>query len=171
MKYLTNCKYLEDRNADYAKAKTVIEKWEFSKKELGGCGNLCSEILFDPKTKEARFETKKDKDAPLGKSLKQISIYKAIPSALLMYRLACTFKGTFTSEGQEGYKVTWQFTIKHKATGKFLTFGEWKGGSLFWTDWFEPEDPIRKDLLEILTYLVSDTCAHPYDGLVAGSVA
>jgi len=169
--YLTNCEYGSKRNADYDMAKTITDKWEFAKEDFDGHGNLCSDVMFDPRTKKAKFKTKKEQNCSVDEMFKQVGFWRAIPAALLAYRLACTFEGAIKAYGQEGYKVTWDFPLKHKATGELIKFGEWKGGALFWTNGDEVKGAHKKDMLELLTYLVSDTCAHPYDGVVAGSVA
>lgn len=168
-KYLQSPPFTQERDADYKKQAKIQEKWEFyaCNIESGFCGNVASDIKFSPKTKRASKSSRKHFD------FDTISFYEAISSALLMYRLACTFQGVMRVNS-EGYKCVWDFNIRHKETGEIISFGEHKGGSSFWTPYYSfdkvPKE-LQKDLLELLTYLVSDTCAHPYDGLVAGSVA
>jgi hypothetical protein len=167
--YLTNCDYSHsERNADYKMANLAESLFEYSEGWDGGRGNLCSHIIFNSKTKKAKFVKEY---WPRKES--ETSFCQAIPSALLMYRLSCLFPGQIKTFGREAYKFVWQFNLKHRATGEMVCFGEWKGGALFWTNFDYSNCPplFKNDLEKLLTILVSDNCPHPYDGLVAGGVA
>lgn len=55
-----------------------------------------------------------------------------------------------------------------------IVFDDWKGGSHFHTNFYshtEMPKEVQKDICTLIDYLLSDGCAHPYDSLVAGSVA
>lgn len=174
--YLVNCDlYGGDRDADYELVRAAEAFEPISTEEAGGgCGNVCSDFQVSRKTMKGKFSEWPDIGQWKEHEKKWGRFYEAIPSALLMYRLACLFPGTITTEGQRGYKFVWQMALKHKATGEFVAFGEWKGGALFWTKWHKhTEMPLsyRGDLLALLDALLSRKCPHPYDGLVAGGVA
>lgn len=169
--YLTNCEYIKERIADYDTRDTLRKMFVAAKDaELSDCnGNLAAHITFNKKTKVAKF----NKDWASSDD-KYAAMYEAIPSALALYRL-CAFDAVeVQAHGPEGYKCVWSTALIHAQSGRIVFFGEHKGAFSFWTR--VPEVEIKdkafiKDLLSLLTYLVSDTCAHPYDGLVAGSVA
>lgn len=62
----------------------------------------------------------------------------------------------------------------YEKTGEIVIFGEHKAGSSFWTKFVNIKDVPKeflKDLKELIEYLVSDEVSHPYDGVVAGSIA
>ena len=99
-------------------------------------------------------------------------VHKAISSANLLYRLCCLFQGLSVDiEGQSKYKWVWAAYVKHKASGKVFGFSEWKGAVTYQMPTRELEDEWVDDWFELLDLLCSDHCPHPYDRLVAGSVA
>ena len=59
-------------------------------------------------------------------------------------------------------------------TGEALGFSEWKGSPLLR---ISPETvadapaEFKRDMLELLDILCDPECPHPYDGVVAGSIA
>lgn len=169
--YLVNCEYSREREADYDARDKVLSKFEGTNvgDPSGTNGNLASCVAVSKKTGKVKlgdtFSARSDLTAPL---------YQAIPSALMLYRLCSTFEGKVESYGSEGYKCVWAFAVKHKETGEIIYFGEHKGATSFWTKYYSAKDldsAFKKDLVELLNYLLSPNCAHPYDGLVAGSVA
>ena len=169
--YLIKPKYIVKREADYSLLKK-IKNFKFINKCADGNGNVCSELQVNIKSKKPKFVGYMSFNHPEYKNY--IGFYQAIPSCLLLYRLACLFEGQAKFGGQEGYKVTWEFSLKHKPTGEIITFGYWKGGALFWTQhssYTELDKSLQKDLLDLLSVLLNKNCPHPYDGLVAGSVA
>ena len=173
--YLTNCEMGLERNADYKRGREVMELFEaIPRVDDLGCGNVSGHLVVNIKTKRARFVPDYCDACGPYENPKAVGFWQAIPSALLMYRLACLFPGQIETEGHEGYKVTWTMTLRHKATGEILGFGEWKGGALFWTkygSYKELPTQFRSDLLKLINLLISDVSPHPYDGVVAGSVA
>lgn len=169
--YVTNCEYVQERTGDYKKMKLVQPKFRVTKKNVDGCGNLCGDLFVNRNTKKAKFKPGQRGNLSSLTDTTNVGFYEALPSALLMYRLACLFPGSIETMGQDGYKFVWQFRLEHVATKTKITFGEWKGGSLFWTEGTKVDKAFLKDVEELITLLVSDNCPHPYDGLVAGSVA
>lgn len=170
--YLTNCEYIMERQANYDKLTELRAKFVAVKDnyEMNGfSGNLAAHVSFNRKTKKAKFNkawsTSDDSNA---------AMYQAIPSALALYRLCCFDEVKVEAQGQNGYKCTWSVALVHAPSGKLVVFGEHKGAFSFWTAAHGEEMKDKafiKDLTDFLTYLVSDNFAHPYDGLVAGSVA
>ena len=95
-----------------------------------------------------------------------------ISSANLLYRLCCLFQNLPVDiTGPSGYKVVWTAYVKHKASGKVFGFSEWKGAALYRMPTRELEDEWVDGWIELLDLLCSDHCPHPYDGVVAGSIA
>lgn len=155
---------------DYNNQRKITSKWLpiSSKVPNELYGNICMDIKFNPKTLKAKIlKSRKLVDLP--------SFWECISSSLLMYRLACIFQDLdFELNGPNGYKVVWNTSLRHVETGEILSFGEWKGGVSIWSKFHgigEAPESYQKDLLELLTFLVSNKVVHPYDGVVAGSVA
>ena len=72
-------------------------------------------------------------------------------------------------------KAFGSITYCTKSNGRSISFSEWKGqqgfGYLIETDSKKVNSELKTDLIELMNYLISNECAHPYDNLVAGSVA
>lgn len=110
-------------------------------------------------------------DTKYGKE-QQNSFYHLVSAPMLLSRLiAAGF--TPTVYGQDGYKVTWEFVLKHKDTGHIVTFYDFKGGPSFGSDVYGDNVPesFKKDLLRILKALINPRFPHPYDGCVVGEIA
>lgn len=106
-------------------------------------------------------------DWPLGNESSVL-----ISSHLLMYRLCCLFKGHVDVSGPQGYKSVWEVYMRHKSTGQLISFTEHKGSPSFYSSIFPPTDSeFDGDWVDLLNLLLDRECPHPYDGLVAGSVA
>lgn len=166
--YTINCNYgHSERDADYATRDRVVLPWEPCdpfEGQHGLCGNVS--VVWDGDT--PRFQSLGEWDS------KATPMYQRIPSALLMYRIACTFTGTIPIMGREGYKSVWYFGLRHTPTGEILMLSEHKGGAGTWTRFRDNEElpeAFAADMLALTGYLCSANCAHPYDGTVAGSVA
>jgi hypothetical protein len=178
--YLVNCSIgiprSEERDADYARIKKVSSAWK-PIKNADACGNFTIGMLYDASKREfVKVATSKDGNTDYKKidALEAggcIPVYRVMPSALWLYRLLCLFPCKVKSEGPEAYKLVWSVSLQHKATGLSFTFYEWKGG--FTCGHLNETEPkaFIKDVMELLNLLASDQCLHPYDGVVAGSVA
>lgn len=165
--YIIQPLYIQDRNDSsiYADTAAITAKWVPSD-NMGGNGNI--RPTFNISTGKFTFdEHEYGEEGYCG-------MYTAMSSAMLLYRLLCLYQAKVTSEGPDGYKCIWWITLKHKATNETITFGEWKGAAGIWTRHInikELSEAYKNDLLELLNLLYSKICPHPYDGLVAGSVA
>jgi hypothetical protein len=147
----------------YDRAAKAASPWEVATapKDLVTCGNV--RPVFNKTTHKFEFQEGYD------------NMYEAISSALMLYRLLCLFGGKVTVVPKKHqYKCIWWFTLKHKETGEYLQFGEWKGAAGIWTR-FHSRDELpgsyKADILTLLNELISKNTPHPYDGTVAGSVA
>lgn len=93
-----------------------------------------------------------------------------ITSQLLLYRLLATFDNLNPGEN-DGFKSCWQvclqMTVESSNEG-ILRLADSKGAV---TIHFEGTDRASKDAVDLLNYLVSTECVHPYDRLVAGQIA
>jgi hypothetical protein len=173
--YITTCEYALERDADYKEhaevQKLFIACGDPNFEWNGFSGNLAMHFKMNRKTK--KFKVTKDWSCS---DETHASLYQAIPSALVLYRL-CAFDENVKVQalGQEGYKCVWQIAFIHVASRRLVVFGEHKGAFSFWTDGhgaeLKEDKQLVKDLTRFLNYLCSDKYAHPYDGLVAGSVA
>lgn len=170
----------EDRDADYQAIQEITSKWK-PIKDSEGEGSFASQLIYDPKDRKFSLvpETRDGKrDWKRHDALEAsgcVPAYQVMPSALWLYRLLCLFKAKVYSPGPEAYKLVWSVSLEHKASGQTFMFYEWKGG---FTCGFMNRIPDKKkfkafeaDILELLNLLASDKCLHPYDGVVAGSVA
>jgi hypothetical protein len=170
--YLTNCVYVQKRDGDEDQREELRKKFVAAQDiemQNGICGNVAAHVKISVKTKKATFS--KDWVSNNGTS---VSLYQALPSALALYRLCCFDGIKVEAFGPDGYKCVWSTALVHADTGRRIWFGEHKGGFSFWMPEHSASDlpeGLKQDLLDFLTYLVGDTCAHPYDGTVAGSVA
>lgn len=101
------------------------------------------------------------------------SFYESVSAPYLLARLVAA---GFVPEvvGIDGYKTTFDFMLKHNATGRVLTLYDYKGGSSFGTE-FTSLDDVPKDFLKdvkaVIKALSNDRFPHPYDGCVIGEIA
>jgi hypothetical protein len=164
--FICNPNYTDERLGDYDLMKEVREKWETTEPLNGGCGNIGSYFYLG---KNGRFYFAEDYD------FNAIGIYRAISEAHLLLRLLCCFgKAPQVHPIDDQYKCVWSITVKHKETGETLQFGSWKGavGICHTTSSHKKlPNPFLNDICDLVTYLCSPQCAHPYDNLTAGGVA
>lgn len=159
--------YTCERTGDYKLRDAISSKWEYTALRLEGNGNCNSQFSFDIKNNTFLFQDKSSYDLSSF-----IPMYRIMSPALLLYRLICTFFNAPIC--YDGYKTVWEYNLTHKQTGKNVSFSEWKGAIGFWVaDYTHTElsKEFKADLIELMNYIVSDKCAHPYDELVSGSVA
>lgn len=167
-KFAVNPNYTADRTGNYERRDKIKETWEFTAKgENGTSGNVNGQLYFDT-TNQAFILS----DEGLYNDDNFIPMYRLMSPALLLYRLIATFFGTPVCE--DNYKSIWEYNIVNKRTGKKLTFSEHKGAIGIWLpeySYTQLHFQFKADLIELMAYLTSNECAHPYDNLVAGSVA
>lgn len=165
--FCVNPDYVADRTGNYARRDKIAAKWKNLDSFVDGNGNCHSQFYFDTKEQTFVFNTEyKHNDD------RYIAPYRVISPALLLYRLIATFFASPKCE--DGYKMIWHYNLTHKETGKQVSFSEWKGAIGFWVSDYahtELNPKFKADLIELMNYLISNECAHPYDNLVAGSVA
>ena len=164
----TSRERIEDEDPAYQARDKIASKWE-PVTANGFSGNFAGTLKVATDGKIS-YKTPKDYKSF---DMESPGIYDVMPSAMWLYRLACTFKPIVEFHGPDGYKLVWAASFEHKATGYVLHFYEWKGG---FTLGATGEDTttnakFKKDVLELLNYLASDTCPHPYDGTIAGFIA
>lgn len=166
--FAVNPPYVADRTGNYERRDKIKEKWEnFTGKSVDGSGNVNSQFFFDVSKQEFIFSK-----ASLYLDDNFIPMYRLMSPALLLYRLIATFFAAPVC--YDNYKMIWEYNIGHKATGKPIQFSEWKGAIGFWVPEYDNEKldtQFKNDLIELMTYIISNECVHPYDNLVAGSVA
>ena len=168
---------MSNRNADYDWRDRVISKWSVNKDQTPfGMGNLASH--FGWVGGESRWITDEELRTISFSNIK--NMYSMIPSERLLYRIACTFEADVSFFGPGGYKSVWWVSLLHKPTCARLGLSEHKGAASFWTSFYSlngvdgkhtPPAEFLADTKDLIDYFVSDVCAHPYDGLVAGHVA
>jgi len=178
--YLVNCDLYIDRTANYERRKKMEAAFEPDAAQEfpnHSCGNVAHELQIDRKDLTCKFQKMGTGDLKDWAKQREVvaTLYEAIPSALLLYRLLCTFGPVkLDCEGNDGYKMVWHYVLNHKKTNTKFAFSEWKGASGFHTTFHTHEEmpeEFRNDLLSLIEYLLSNECGHPYDGLTAGSVA
>ena len=169
--YVTNCQYIQDRNGDYQTLEMLQQKFKPSNEGLrnGFNGNIAAHFKVNRKTKKVSMA-----DQWTCSDDKFASLHQAIPSALALYRLCAFGENTIRAFGQDGYKCVWQYAVEHIESKTLIVFGEHKGAFSFWLQKSSKDElskELIRDLEQFITYICSDKFAHPYDGLVAGSVA
>lgn len=167
-KYLIAPAYAAERKGNYDLRDKTSSKWQ--QIEIGTmnlfCGNICAQTYFD--TKESKFKFGEYE----YKNKNHYLVSQTIPSSLALYRLICTFFAAPIVE--DNYKTVWAYPLQHKTSGEIVLFSEFKGAFNFQmkqTSIDKLPYILGSDLLELLNYLASEQCAHPYDELTAGSVA
>src|SRR5690606_1098813 len=127
----------------------------------GTYGNIQMDFEdYDYKT--GKYKTKYGKNKPF---------YYLVSAPMLLARLiAAGF--TPRVSGQDGYKVTYTFTLRHIPTGCILTFYDYKGASSFGAckKGHENKD-FQADALRVIKALINPKFPHPYDGCVVGEIA
>ncbi len=180
--YLVNPGYAEnERIANYTESERLNKIWRPMKKlEVkrtgGNSGNLSINMVIDRQTLTCRLLTKEDdRMDQFKKNGSFVGMAEAIGSHTLLYRLICMFPNPYmVIYGSRGYKVPYEFFLKHIPTDEFVVFREWKGASGFGSpfyDWNDVPEDYKNDLFALINLLLSNTSPHPYDGLVAGEVA
>ena len=165
--FAVNPDYTAERTGNYEVRDKIAAKWANYHTRVDGCGNVHHEFYFDTEKQTFIFSGN-----GLHGDYRYLSTYQIISPALLLYRLIATFFGSPKCE--DGHKSIWEYNLIHKATNKSISFSEWKGAAGFWlpeTSYKKVDAEFRADLIELMNYLISNECAHPYDNLVAGSVA
>jgi hypothetical protein len=176
--YQVKADYMAERLGDkaYKTRDSIAAKWtpmaQDENDDVGFCSNYSSTFYYSRDVKQF---------VPSAEGLSAycnpdyVGLYGVISSADMLYRLACTFKPVVQFLGPEGYKLVWSAAFRHKSGAEIL-FYEWKGGCTFGARGkngarVPASKAFQKDVLQLLNYLCSDGCVHPYDGCVAGSVA
>lgn len=156
-------KTVSDRTGNYIIRDYIKSKWDVSNNGRSStCGNIQDYFVLS----ENGIVINKVPD------WNSIKFGTCISSPMLLYRCVCTFPDAIVIA--DNYKYTWTCNIIHKTTKCVLILSEWKGTPNIVTTFYKIEDaPIDfvTDLLELINYLLSDQCAHPYDNTVAGTQA
>lgn len=112
------------------------------------------------------------KESSKNKKKRYNSFSHCISPHMLLYRCCCTFPDNILINDE--YKQIWTCWLKNKETSDVILISEWKGTpylGLNYTKINELHKDFLNDILELLNYLLSDQCVHPYDNLVAGTIA
>ncbi|DBB11266.1 hypothetical protein WJX82_007005 [Trebouxia sp. C0006] len=171
---------VQDRVGDdmYERFSRVTSAWEpatsqdVRSHEMSSLSNMQigkTQLVFCRTSGQASYQS----DPQQYSNYRNLLAYQSvISSPLLLYRLCCLFEAQVHVEGPGGYKVVWSIYLKHKASGIFVGFSEWKGSALYRASKFPPTGTaFDEDWLALLNLLLDPCCPHPYDGTVAGSVA
>lgn len=172
MSYVVNCDYNAKRldEKSYKKRDSIsvlftpIDFDESNPIALALNGNIEIFLNYDAEQRKWNFNRKGSH-----------AFYQVIPSALLLYRLICTFgSNKIYVDGSPASKCIWEYYLKHNETACIVKMHEHKGGASISTNFLDADNmpsSFSKDLLKLLNYISSDDCVHPYGGVVAGSVA
>lgn len=171
-RYIVAQPYVANRlkNSDWQDS--IVEKWTFFPKAPHLHNNLVMySLYFNSRKKVFELTEKKDFITRLESS----SIGSVISSSLAVYRLMCIFGYPPVMPPREDqYKSLWEYPLKHRKTGKYLTLLDYKAGftvNTMYSEYSEMPLEFAMDMLELLSLLVSKQVAHPYDGTLAGTVA
>ena len=129
----------------------------------GTYGNIQSDFFeYDLKTR--KYKSK------LGVKY-QDSFSNLVSAPMLLARLISAGCSPIV-EGQQGYKTTFIFTLKHKETGAVVTFYDWKGAPSFGAcELGHRNKEFKKSLKKLLKALIDPKFPHPYDSCVVGEIA
>jgi hypothetical protein len=173
--YIVQPQLYHKRAKDNNQQTEILKKWIPLNGEQNMGGNINFHLRFDRDEKAFVFI---DRDKMYDQSIKyphdKYELFcNTISSALVLYRCVCL---GFTPQimTSDGYKTIWSVPIEHIASKHCLVFQDFKAGVDINTRAHKPEqmpDDFRADVLEILTFIVSDNVTHPYDLTIAGSVA
>ncbi|DBA78299.1 TPA: hypothetical protein ACH3X2_008246 [Trebouxia sp. C0005] len=162
----------------YKRVSTVTSAWEPATRQDVCCRDMScitnmrsgqTQLVFCSTTGQVSYQSGRQQYSDYSNILAYESV---ISSPLLLYRLCCLFEAQVNVDGPEGYKVVWSIYLKHKASGVFVGFSEWKGSALYRASNFPPTGTtFDEDWLPLLNLLLDPCCPHPYDGTVSGSVA
>jgi hypothetical protein len=165
--YLVNCQLYQERQGDYNLRKEINNLFQPTPNQAfpsGFNGNVHSQFRIN-QLGECSFD----------RNNHPLFLYESIPAALLLYRTICTFPPiTLHVNGNDGYKVPWHYSLLHLPSNEIVVLDEWKGAAGFHTRFFQYQDmpqSLQNDLIKLFNYLLSNKCAHPYDGCTAGMVA
>lgn len=156
----------------------VSKKWKVDKQSKvysGHSSAIKEEMYLDLKENKVKFYTRKELGPlfDIFNNKEIIRLSRLIPSHLLLYRLCNTFN---RPPGIARYMDVslWNYNLIHKETGETVTFSEFKGAMEFYVKGCTHEDMIpwfKMDLVELVSYLLSDQCAYGYDECTSGQVA
>jgi hypothetical protein len=148
----------------------AMEAFEPASPDLieGTCGNVQSE--FDP-SYDADESGKYAYRGGIFSDAKPF--YEIVSAPYVLAKLAASYPGLqISTEGQEGYKVTWTVVLKHKESGHVITFYDWKGAASYGSDLRSKLPPGFKEAVKALLLALADPqFPHPYDGCVIGEIA
>ena len=170
-RYLVAQPYVADRLTDETLQENIVSKWLYAPRAPHLHSNLSMYCLYFS-TRKRRFELG-DRMSLFSRDVH--STGSVISSSLAVYRLMCIFKRPPRMDvPNEIYKTLWEYPLKHKETGHYLTLLDSKAGFNIQTKFSDLEDlppEFASDLLSLLNFLISKEVAHPYDGTLAGTVA
>ncbi len=179
--YLVQPEYMLGRDADYKAQEYLNSVFETISEipDSGTNGNIGNDIHVNRRTKKATLikapNLFENEVAYKKFEIKFCRLYRAISSALALYRLICIFPNPKFTElsGSDGYKMPWEIMLRHKETGEYIGFGEWKGSfNVRGTkNANEYNEKTLTDFVKLVGLILSNKSPHPYDGNVAGSVA
>lgn len=153
----------EKRKANYSLLK-IFKKFEQVSDYLsdGTCGNIQWKINGDFDLESMVYK---------GGLFNGKAFYEVVSSPMLLARLVSAGL-TPKVFGQEGYKVTWSFVLKHKSTGRIVTFYDYKGAASVGSCMSGlEEEKFLKDVFTLCKALSNVRFPHPYDGCVVGEIA
>lgn len=97
--------------------------------------------------------------------------YDEVSAPMLLARLVSA-GFTPSVQGQNGYKTTYNFTMRHKRSGCIVTFYDYKGASSFGAcERGHSNKKFQMVLKKIIKALTNPRFPHPYDGCVVGEIA
>lgn len=176
--YIVQPRYIQPRKGDDKAGermrKLFVPATKEEYKNTDTKGNLHMFSYFNRKTKRVMIAKKWPNFMDLKKRGNAM-LSETISAALALYRAICLFPNpNVICEGSEGYKYPWALPLKHVETGEILVLCEWKGAFGFHTRFSSSQEAPKaflRDTSRLLTLMMSDKCPHPYDQVVAGSVA
>jgi hypothetical protein len=175
---LSSARLAEDADA-YETLRVISASWEVvdSLPHEGKRKELAPLLTYDVAAREFITATLLSTQSPIPcaaglPATSSVPFREVISSALLLYRLLCIFSfGEIPGVGG-GPAVTslWELALR-TSDGHILILRDHCGLADAQCIADEMDEVFLKSVGDLLTFLCSDRCPHPYDGTVAGCVA
>ncbi|MEN9612254.1 MAG: hypothetical protein RLZZ628_3068 [Bacteroidota bacterium] len=165
--YLVSPPVMSPRVTDETLQTHISLKWEYVPQAVRLHGNLSLYLQYNLEKKA--FEWVENPQFRLDTTF----VFEVMSAALVVYRLMCLFLEP-PRISKDAYKTLWEYPLKHVATGNTFILLDYKASlslSTKFSHCSEMPPDFAKDVLELLNFLVSNQVTHPYDGVLAGTVA
>ena len=158
-------------NEEITKSREIASKWKPCLNQPENYGyDIQNGLVFDVEFKKFLYLPIEETFNPK----RYLKIWQTISSAMALYCLGSLYHVNVQLNGPDGFKNVWKIPLEHKESSFVVIFGDSKGAFTIYSKLSSHEDvpeSAKRDLLELLNILANGKCPHPYDRVIAGSVA